>query len=290
MTKQNRETLMGVGHELHKRGAIGTPSSFATPDGTLDIATQSILDHDTPTISMLAWATEWARCGFPQVTLGHRLAASLMGSSMAPDLVPQLNIPWPAFSIVVPDGIVFGAGEGGRHEDVACAHVLTDSTQIRILASGDRGTTWSAPTRYLTNLAEPIRDDGPGMLAHPLDSLDERMLTIVDRLFLGVCVELSAPLDRDAIRKASGGRAKRAPGSEPKIWTYALKRDVVVDVREAVKSYVLDGRKSPLYQSYVRGHYRRHPTQGDRLVTVHPHYRGPEGAPIATRQHVLKRR
>jgi hypothetical protein len=48
----------------------------------------------------------WLRCGFPCVHFGHKLAASMLLSDVRNG--PDLPMPWPAFGIYVPPGILAG--------------------------------------------------------------------------------------------------------------------------------------------------------------------------------------
>ena len=75
---------------------------------------------------------------------------------------------------------------------------------------------------------------------------------------------------------------------------YTVVRPVVLDCRVAVRDYIAGGGKSPTVRSLVRGHWRNQ-VHGPRnslrkWIHVEPFWRGPDGAPVAVRPHIMRER
>jgi len=291
MSRLGRETRMKIGDALLGAGAryadkqlnLGLKGAALAAEMDLGMLIENPIEG-----TLLGWSIEWARGGYPQVTMSHLLAASLMGTSMAPDLIADhLVIPWPAFAILVPNQLVMADSPMGGVEYIDCVHALIENGHVIIIASGELDSLWSSSRRPLSSLGDALEGDS---LCEPLNELDQRMLAMLDRLFIGTCVELSSRTNAPAIAKAAQLRRTTPPG-HPKVWNYSLRREVVVDVREAITAYVRDGARSPTLRSFVRGHYRlQHYGPGNEFSEVREiaaYWRGPDGAPVAIRPHRL---
>ena len=284
--KLMREGMLKLGAQLVRTGASATTRKVRIDDETSARYGLDDLRRDPALASLFGWAIEWARAGWPQVTLGHRLAASLMATSMAPDVMPELAVPWPAFAVQMPNALLHALDARRVRQEVASAHVLVHEGEGRILATGEHGTTWASAARPLADLADDSTDR---LESIPLEEQDTRMLAMLDRLFVGVCAELSSPEARERIAKVA---AKVPRNGTPKPQVHKLSREVSVDVRAAVRDYVDGGGKSPSVQSLVRGHWKRQ-RHGEgremvKWIQIAPYWRGLDEAPGAVREHVLR--
>lgn len=240
---------------------------------------------------LAGWAAAWGRNGMPQVEVGHKLAASLMATTMAPEATEGLALPWSAFRIVLPVGLLASSAvEGGPLVDWVTTIVMAHPDGVLLSHLGEGSQMWTTSPRPLSELGEQFLDDAPPLGA-PVDDRDKRCLALADRMVLGVLAELGSP-DGQARLATAQGRAstrKRTPGSPPRAWTFVLKRDVRVDARGAVRDYVAGSGTAPSVQVLVRGHWKRQ-RHGERhsltkWIHVEPYWRGPEDAPIAVRAH-----
>ncbi len=263
--RRPQDMFLYYGATLIRMGARGGVRKFHGPPSVNDQATlESVYPgllagaaSDPSFAGLIGWSVEWARCGFPRIDIGHKLTASLMATSMPREHVADLAIPWAAFAILIPDGLVYAEDAGGALKDFRCAHVLVEGDEIRVLATDDGIGCWSSPVRSLAELGE-LDAASDAFHATPLDERDKRALQMVDRLVVGVSALLSSPDDARAIAKCFGNAEYRRRASPlPEAWTYRLVRDVSFDARALVRDYVAGGGRSPTVQSHVRGHWRR---------------------------------
>lgn len=290
------ETMAAIGAQGVELGVRGDGTSLHLP-GRAQAAWGHMLGQlmaDRALSSMTGWAVEWARSGLPQVSVGHRLAASLMATSMPPEAAEHLEPPWPAWSVVLPQPLLRATDPRGELVDVALAHVVWSAAGVLILGSGlDLAPVWSSPRQPPSALAEDWHDE---LVTEELADVDLRMLRMLGRLVLGIAAELSSPEERERAERARSKAAKRAAGRDgpPTAWTYVLGRSVAVDARGVVTDYIAGGGAPPSVQSLVRGHWKRQPHGPERSlrrwIHVEPYWRGPEDAPIVARQHRIASR
>jgi hypothetical protein len=242
------------------------------------------------------WAARWAHVGFPQVVVGHKLAASLMATRVPPEAVSGEDpAPWPAYAIVLPNDFlpVVDRTAGG---EAFASYVLVERWPTWFLIILGVAESSFFIVRTATTLAkmldEDIEVDELGELGdYRAEARDARILSAVARLVIGVELELR---DRTNVREPRPGRAKnRARESpEPAARTYVLTRGVLVDCRDEVVSHLRgERRNAPRVQVLVRGHWR-YQAHGPGLsqrkwLQIEPHWRGPEDAPIAVRRHAM---
>lgn len=284
-----RRAIMKMGENIRRRVARGE-CNFHTVEAEGQklgaSLVKSIKDSDglidqieSGALSFAQSADQWASCGFPLVDLSHRLAASLMATSIPTENVNDVVTPWESFVIVVPRGLIedieflsVDRGPSGRQQirtqfEENGFMVGWEADGIRNMAHGTNGASGHSE----------ILDRGGRLLG---------------RLALGVCIELDQPRYREQIALGPRRRSVRRESDEPKAWTFQLTRPVKVDCREWVTTY-LNGNKgtSPSVQTLVRGHHKMQPHgPGKALrkwIHIEPYWRGPEDAPIAVRAHVL---
>lgn len=188
-------------------------------------------------------AGRWAMSGFPTVTMGHRTAAALMATKIKPDDAIQfVKIPWPAFAIRVPPGLLFIEEDGILREADFLAATCLDAGQVRpdgaspwtesvnsrwwfkLMASSPiqvaRGvhesvfgffngiSLWgfNVPLEYL---ARPTGIDGVEDFVrwdtHDSLDIDKRSEQLARQLIIGVCLQLSGdPRERAARERPDG--------------------------------------------------------------------------------------
>lgn len=144
-------------------------------------------------------------------------------------------------------------------------------------------------------VADRMRDGT--MVRAPLDADEEfkgqtqRITGAMRRMFAGCVVEMMSPKSHAG---GSGDSSRKRKMDRPTTSaTTVLRREVVVDCRDWLTSYMSHETDRTLtVQTLVRGHWKRQPcgpaSSERRYVHIEPYWRGPEGAPIAVRSHVMK--
>lgn len=222
------------------------------------------------------FAAHWARNGFPRVSLEARHAAALMATRTPTETVADARAPWDAFAIEVPRGLAWFAHPDGEKQIVnAC--VLIIEAGAFIFYGDEQGAWFSAAATSLAQLGE-FMGEGPAP-------------EVLARLALGVCLEMTEnrPSTSPALAPLSIKRGKRGA---PQPNAFVLTRDVRIDCRASVASYVRGERATaPAVQCLVRGHWKRqahgHDRAQRRMIFVEPYWRGPELGALVMRAHRL---
>jgi hypothetical protein len=247
------------------------------------------------------WAARWAGCGFPQVALPHKLAASLLSTRIDREAAHLVAQPWPAYRILVPDGLVQVPDKlfPGTLMSVDFLSVFDAGTFLHITASSRTSEyVFSVGHRTLA-LGLVASDDEAEELSRPtpegmrVDEPHARALQLLWRLLIGVALEMSDPARVVAPRSLGRSSASNGPRALPVALTYVLQREVVIDCRPFVEEYLSGVRRaSPSVQVLVRGHWKRQVVGSGRThrkwIHLEPYWRGPEDAPAAIRAHRLK--
>lgn len=247
----------------------------------------------------LSFAQRWAMCGAPNLTAGHRLAASMMATKIPIDLLCEVAHPWLAYCVSIPRGILGFVCPTGCGHQVDHVRVIADPggrDEVYLLAVyADDGspmalTIYERPkplARAVGDVAESMRELSSGWGAQGIAAAELAL-----RFALGSVVHLEASGQHDhaKARQPSVRRNIRKSGA-PESFTFQLKGEVRVDCRGWSRDYVASGGKSPAVQCLVRGHWKRQSWgAGSRLrkwIHVEPYWRGPEEAPIAVRSHII---
>jgi hypothetical protein len=265
--------------------------------------------YNSPVAQM---ALDWVDGGVPRLAVGHHHAASLICTRAAPDVLAGVDAPWPCFLVDIPKGLI-PTPEGVPATDVpewALVRVITGDLWGRVKAN--LGVESDVRTLVMALL---IPASGPMFLTTgPIDNLYDPTFATTDtagespamlrahtaalRLIAGLLIDLHADpslLPEPARRAKPTGYAVTRRG-EPTLRTYQIAAPTgfhrTTDFRGAVREWVQGRRKSPVLQGVVAAHFRRVPCgEGgkDRKVTrVWTYWRGPEDAPIALRQRVVR--
>lgn len=208
---------------------------------------------------LLAWRAQ----SYARLEVGHKLAAALCLTDVPEDV--EVHAPWPAWSLVIPDGLL---GELARVwcVGVQAAFVVMRSGSVFVLSGRD-------------------------------EEQDEPANDALRNLIRGACLALSNPDDfrKEQQRTTSERSSKKNRHGPPALdqARYLLSAPVKVDLREHLHA-VLSGRKgaSPTVQFLVRGHWRQQ-AHGPRhslrkTIWVEPFWKGDEEARILLRQHKVE--
>jgi hypothetical protein len=261
------------------------------PTGRPDLAYW--LEKAVGHVHKIAWTARWASCGFPKVVIGHRLAASLMATRLAPDAAEAIRPPWTAYAVVLPTGLV-PLRDRTANVERAADYLLVEREQdfslvIAEVASSPFFIAGTSPSLVPpADASRDASDEWEGHSDYAPEARDHRTIDLAWRLVAGIEIELT---DRSRVRVAGSGRPNkdREPRGESER-TYVLTRQVVVDCRTAVRDRILGVRSSaPSVQVLVRGHWKWQPhgpeNRQRKWIHVEGYWRGPEDAPIAVRPH-----
>lgn len=276
---------MDLGHT--RESAMEIAARMLLPDGAVneDMSVNvHLLDEGTRALTSLApsFALAWAQCGFPRIEPSHRLAASLMATSMPDEIADQLILPWRCFCVSVPAGLL----DHSEHSMLILRAHDGDYKMLSLLPGGLH--LGFEPT--LSGFADKWipKDDVDGEhLVHI------RQGELALRLALGVIAEMNGhrPSERpspSAVRKLLSLKDE----TKLRATTFKLCRSVAVDARQTVADYV-SGHSSRVatVRSLVRGHWKQQ-SCGERgtqrkLIHIEPYWRGDESLPIAVRSHLI---
>lgn len=228
----------------------------------------------------------WGRAGFQSVELPETYAAALMATDPG-DALQTEELPWPAFEIQVPPGLVESshgeifslmissipkivkmAGEAATAKVIAVYHDL-NSTGADIwpsLHDMAKGTTLG-DLEFVTDELAALYDA----------SKEKRVWSMLTRLAAGVILNINqARADKPA---AYPQREARTKHGKPKINTHRLGQALKIDCRQSIRDFIAGAsQSSPAVTTLVRGHYKRqaHGPKWSlhRRVWLHPYYRG----------------
>lgn len=244
----------------------------------------------------------WAVNAFPQVVIGAKHLAALAATKLPSDVLAFARSPWSAWYVSLPPDVLFVTGAHGAPQSLKDLFVgWTLEKGWSIVAWTERGESSLMRLGFTSEqlceeAVEGETKDGifGGQATIDHETLDNRSLMLLGRVAVGIALELSS--GQNLARKPQGPAprwSKRKPGAPPiKSRIYELRADVKVDCRQAVADFVLGNRKSaPSVQHIVRGHWKLQPCGQARSerkpIWIQPYWRGPDGAPIAVRSHVI---
>ena len=227
-------------------------------------------------------ALAWAECGFPCLEPSHRLAASLMATTIPQECADtHLHMPWRCFGFEIPAGLL----NTSSSQFVLVLH--THEGRISVLSMADRLLGLRLEER-LSGLNAKLNGESCHDMSVTYGKRSTRESELMGRLFLGLCLEA------DVYRTSSSNSIKYKTKRGHKIPTaqvFKLTRNIVIDARSAVRNYVAGTGAGPMVQILVRGHWRLQAYGAGaverKMIHVEPYWRGPEEAPIAVRSHIL---
>ncbi|MFA4971479.1 MAG: hypothetical protein WC683_02620 [bacterium] len=313
-TGMSREMVAGIGKVV-----FSTVGPMNSDEDLLDALSEHQLDFDPA--QGLAIATmaakpgdqliligshRWAQGGFPQVTMGHKYAAALMATCVTDEMREHILMPWPAFDIVVPEGLIQIKNDTtGRLSDIR--HVLVTSLRWRdkrtygwaMVAFSDSSVLiwrYGPDVTCLLDVKENSAHWDECSFVHPFEEVDERAAALLGRLVCGTCLAMSDPSNIRPPKQNkidAGHRSAKLRDGPPTIATYQVGKPIKIDCRPAIRQYMEGKRKAgiPQVQVLVRGHWKMQPHGVNRAlrkaIQIEPYWRGAEDAPINVREHVL---
>jgi hypothetical protein len=232
---------------------------------------------------MPAYVVAWAESGFPVIELSHKLAASFMCTSLAKEDAPSVVMPWRCFLLNVPQGVVVSSFGELRYLFVIHSH----DGPFKVLHVHDFSLDFAVEPSLLDYLYRKgdLSFDGDAFHDGNLNKCDaEKAAILSGRLLIGCCIELDG-LDKKLIQPSVSGHQGHDPWrvrrGEPVATVYKLTRDVRVDCRAHVASYLnASSSTSPSVRILVRGHHKRQRC-GDggvdrKWIHIEPYWRGPD--------------
>lgn len=208
----------------------------------------------------------WFNCGFARLEVGHKYAAALCCTDCPADI--EVRAPWPAWSLVVPPGLL------GDERTPARLWVL--------------GTEWVASV-WQNGVVDLITDSSRG--TKKLSTWAQ----MVQNLIRGACLSLADP-EQHRKHAGAGRRGKGNHRHGPPDLSQArflLAPPVSVDVRKHVLEALAEGKAGhvPRVQFLVRGHWRQQAHGAGRAmrktIWIEPHWKGPEAGKVLLRPHKL---
>lgn len=238
-----------------------------------------------PAVMGMQFCEAWAEQGYPRMVTSHKFAAALMCTKARTEDVEDINIPWTAFQVVIPNGLLVRPDTGEEYDHLIVS--IKDGIAQAALYTAHGMATWltvSMPATALLSADAEIENE---------DRIDEgtvRVLFMVRRLLAGLLLTL----DETAFLRDRKRAANDSPSSEredPKHRVFSIGKAINVDCRPAVKAFLNGSRKGapPSVQTLVRGHYKRQvigvTRMGRKVIWIEPYWRGPEDAPILARPY-----
>ena len=278
----------------------------------LGVLAQSDAMHNALLNSLLL-SGRWALSAYPVFQLTHRLAATLMATTVSEDALQDVRCPFYSVTVRVPENLIFIAAEGDRLEPAALltfsSYLFTPHQRSTIegVEQPVQEPRWSYCLSTNPTAVGDGRKDGLSVWAYhvpqskilagnlprtwnelPRTSVDDRADMLARRLMLGICLWCSDPKNLGEPRPSHRRTTERGRAGDdlPDFKTWYLGREVKLDnnVIEAVRSFSREGGSSPKVQSLVSGHWKRQahgPARSLRkLVHVEPYWRGPLDAPV----------
>lgn len=270
----------GMGDQDVSDAILDRMSRSVRPEGVP--AFNELPDEEESWWRALCFAAKWADAGFPKIVCGsHKYAAALMctNASLEADIV----LPWKAFSVSVPNGLLAKGDTTFTH-----VRVWSFGSNWHMEVVDERGQTM-----WLTrlNASDLLMSDRwcDSETSGDWSSESDRISSLARRLVVGCLATIQHTnnfKDRGlALREWTAGRT-----GPPKHRIVVVGAPIRVDVRSAVAAYIAGRRGGvPSVQTLVRGHYKRQVIgvgrSGRKVIWVEPYWRGPEDAPILARPY-----
>jgi hypothetical protein len=237
----------------------------------------------------------WADSNFPEMLMATKADAAVES---------LVRPPWRAFVIDLPKGLLTTPSPfvPGRVDELV--HVL-----VHVVDDDKDGLTWNfliegrdgcdmwrhgLSTEQLLKLEHLTMNPE---FCLDLTEEDKRILVLVGRLIVGVCLTLSDPkkvreAKRTKKRKSAG---KKRSSSMPMTRNFVVGEPIKLRCRDTLKEWVEKGDRkgvSPNVQTLVRGHWRMQPHGPQnslrKLIHIEPFWRGvAKGKPTVTRSTEL---
>lgn len=234
-------------------------------------------------------AAPWVSCAMPLIQPSHKLAASLMATSVPSELLPEVVVPWSCFLVEVPEGLLTGLGCNVVYVGLR----IVEGSYSFLIFTRQNSFVEINSIESLSELAH-LKIPAAASLKNSEKEEFARVVKLLGRLLLGCMIELDDESQKTKIRQgppksASSHEPRR--GKPPAAWTFQIKREVKVDARAFVRDYIEKGGKGLSVQVFVRGFRRRQPygprNSLRRWQHIEPYWKGSVDSPISVRPHKL---
>jgi hypothetical protein len=255
-------------------------------------------------LERLFFTLAWVDCGRPTLETSHKYAAALMLTPNRDDISEDLHLPWRAFRVHVPPGLL-DCGDieftqvdvmlqaenevagmmklsGTRQPNQSVVHVTRVAKTVADLffSPEDQEMEWAPPT-ILAGLREQEEQD---------KELKERCSLLARRLVTGLLYTMQHTTHFKERVYGSKHAGTKRDGPPPHRVIFCG-RPMSLDCRPMIRKWLGTESKTapPSVQTLVRGHYKRQvigmARSGRKIIWVEPYWRGPEDAPILARPY-----
>jgi hypothetical protein len=249
----------------------------------------------------------WYDQGMPTIEVGHKLASSLMLSRIPREVMETAKMPFRAFRINVPSGLLnFDAGDVktikvGDHvvpaKEPPHEPRMGTAFVVRSETGGSYTIASDLPGLLYSDFSEPAWAPYGSEQPLPLTEDELKKLPLITNLIAGVCLYMTGD-EKQFPRKQTGSGHKawngdrREPGSAPLTRVFRLTKEVTHNFSDAVKDYCAGKGRKMTVQYVVTGHWRNQacgPKLSERRRQfIEPFWKGDRLAPLAVRAHKLE--
>lgn len=238
---------------------------------------------------LAAFISRWRDDSYARVSVGHKLAAVLMLTSVPDDI--EVKAPWGHWLLEIPDGSYPFKFSAKALEKGLQAHQAGEDVNIDMTATNEGDETTHQIRAIL------CEGDAPKQLLLEINnnyfilSISAEVKGLLNNYVKGVCLSFD---ERKSVREGSWARSEKQrreklPGYGRQ---YTFSHTVTVDFREEVRQLLANPHKhAHTSQWLVRGHWRNqacgHQMQDRRRIRIEPYWKGPEEARILLRGHRL---
>lgn len=250
------------------------------------------------------FALTWAVHAFQKLMTTHTYAAALMCSDPSKEVLTDLEVPYLAFMVHVPNGLLTIEGEDGTMIDytrilLTCQAGFNGHAFLTVYdPSAPKSSTGRTFTHGANTLADLLFDDAKEWLGVEDVKLttptkEQRVTRLAKRLVAGLLLAMQHQ-DNFKSRKVVARTNRERGVKEPEHRITIIGKPLKIDCRSHIREY-LSGKTRrvapPSVQTIVRGHYKRQVIgvgrMGRKVIWVEPYWRGDENAPILTRPKLL---
>lgn len=244
--------------------------------------------------SLVMFSGVWADSAFQRLMTTHTYAAALMCSDTTREILEDVELPWKAFMVILPDGLLHV--EGARYNRIlvySCKSVA--GMTILDQRGNDPGCVLQQQSRSIADLlfeeTEMTSTYTPSARRVKDDNQVKRVVVLSKRLVAGLLLAMQHAdnFKTREVKERHAGSLRRS--KEPAHRVTMIGKPLTIDLRGEVENYLRGDSKRknapPSVQVLVRGHYKRQVIgvgrMGRKVIHIEPYWRGPDDAPIFTR-------
>jgi hypothetical protein len=253
------------------------------------------------------FAALWAVHAFQKIVTTHTYAAALMCTDASRDALGEIRLPWKAFQVVVPDGVLkIVSSQDGRDIEYRriLVHVEHDGRAVLTMydpaCSMLGGAQGSVATYTAVTLADLLFDPPDGMEgsggtmtgASPETKAMRMALRLVTGLLVAVCYSDNFSTKQQRPKGRKGDKEDREPQHRVTFVGKPLKIDLRAQVQGFLAKPGARGQaKAPSVQWFVRGHQKRQVIgvgrTGRKVIWIEPYRKGSIDAPFLTKPKLV---